>query len=90
MNCRRECIGYTTYVISWSELGNKNTFAKKSERNEENSSPQTNNFLGFAKRFSEFAKRFYETYDRNFFNLAIIIVVVVFSIVKFIFNFTFR
>ena len=41
------------------------------------------NVLGFAKRFSEFAKGIYEICNRNLFNLAIIIVAV-FSIVQFI------
>ena len=38
-------------------------------------------FGGFVKHFSEFAKGIYEICDHNFFNLAIIIFVVVFSIV---------
>ena len=40
--------------------------------------------MGLVKRFSEFAKGIYETCGRNFFNLSIIIVVVVFSILQFI------
>ena len=40
--------------------------------------------MGLVKRSSEFAKGIYETCGRNFFNLSIIIVVVVFSIVQFI------
>ena len=39
---------------------------------------------GSVKHFNEFAKEIYETCDCNFFNLAIILVVVVFSIVRFI------
>ena len=58
------------------------SFAKKSERSEENSPLQAKKCLGFVKRFSEFAKGIYETYDRNFFNLAL--VVFVSSIVQFI------
>ena len=42
---------------------------------------------GFVKRFSEFAKGIYEKCDRQFFNLAIIIVVAVFSVVQLIFYF---
>ena len=42
---------------------------------------------GFVKRFSEFAKGIYEKCDRHFFNLAIIIVVAVFSVVQLIFYF---
>ena len=41
--------------------------------------------MGFAKRFSEFLKGIYETCNGNFFNLAIIIAIVVFSIVKLLF-----
>ena len=70
-----------------SNLETKIASQKKSERSEENSLPQANNFLGSAKRFNEFGKGTYGTCDRNFFNLAIIIVVVVFSIVQFIFYF---
>ena len=44
-------------------------------------------FRGFVKRFSEFAKGIYEKCDRHFFNLAIIIVVAVFSVVQLIFYF---
>ena len=44
-------------------------------------------FRGFVKRFSEFAKGIYEKRDRHFFNLAIIIVVAVFSVVQLIFYF---
>ena len=40
--------------------------------------------LGFVKRFSEFAKGIYETCDRNFFNLVLVVVLVVSSIVQFI------
>ena len=40
--------------------------------------------MGFEKRFSELEKGIYETCDRTFFNLALIIVAVVFSIVQFI------
>ena len=39
--------------------------------------------FSFRKRFSEFAKGIHETSDRNFFNLALTIIVV-FSIVQFI------
>ena len=42
---------------------------------------------GFVKRFSEFAKGIYEKCDRHFFNLVIIIVVAVFSVVQLIFYF---
>ena len=42
---------------------------------------------GVVKRFSEFAKGIYEKCDRHFFNLAIIIVVAVFSVVQLIFYF---
>ena len=45
---------------------------------------QAKKLLGFVKRFSEFKKGIYETCDRNFFNLALIIVVVIFSIVQFV------
>ena len=41
--------------------------------------------MGFAKRFSEFLKGIYETCNGNFFNLAIIIAIVVFSIVELLF-----
>ena len=40
--------------------------------------------MGFVKYFSKFAKGIYEKYDHIFFNLAFTIVVVVFSVVKFI------
>ena len=55
---------------------------KKSERNEDNSPMQAKTFLGFMKRVSEFAKAIYATCDRNFFNFAPIIAVVL-SIVQF-------
>ena len=57
---------------------------KKSEHSEENSLLQAKTFFGFVKRFSEFANRIYETFDHNLLNLAIVIVVVVFSIVQLI------
>ena len=50
---------------------------------EDNSSPQAKTFLGFVKRFIEFTKGIYETCNRDFFNLALI-VVIVFSVVQFI------
>ena len=56
---------------------------KKKERREENNPRRLKNVLGFVKCFSEFVKGIYEIYDRNLFNLAIIIVAV-FSIVQFI------
>ena len=62
----------------------KNSFARKSECNKEKSMPQAKNILGFVKCFTEFAKGIYEICDRNFFNLTVVIVVVVFSIVQFI------
>ena len=49
----------------------------------ENSLPQTENFVGFVKCFSELAKGIYETCKCNFFNLPVVIVVV-FSIVQLI------
>ena len=45
-----------------SEFGNKNSFAKNSDRSEESSPPQAKKCLGFLKRFGEFAKGIYETY----------------------------
>ena len=56
---------------------------KKSKHSKENSPPQAINFLGFVKDFSKFVKGIYETCNRNFFNLALIIAAV-FSIVQFI------
>ena len=67
-----------------SKFGNKNSFAKKSERSEDNNSFQAKKLLDFVKRFSEFVVVIYETCDRNFFNLALIIVGAVFSLVHFI------
>ena len=67
-------------IKTGSKFGNKNSFAKKFERSNENSPSQAKIFLGFVKHFSEFAKGIYETCDCNFFNLAL----VVFSIVQFI------
>ena len=64
-------------IKTGSKFGNKNSFAKKFERSNENSPSQAKIFLGFVKRFSEFVKGIYETCDCNFFNLAL----VVFSIV---------
>ena len=64
-------------IKTGSKFGNKNSFAKKFERSNENSPSQAKIFLGFVKHFSEFAKGIYETCDCNFFNLAL----VVFSIV---------
>ena len=66
-----------------SEFGNKNSFAKKSERSEENSMSETEAFLGFERCFSKFTRGIYKTCYCNFFNLAIIIVIV-FSIIQFI------
>ena len=66
-----------------SVFGNRNSFARICERNEKNSLPQAKKCLGFVKRFSEFAKENHETCDPNFFNLTLIIVVVVFLIVQF-------
>ena len=43
-------------MISGSEFGNKNSFAKKSVRSEDNRPPHAETFLGFVKRFGEFAK----------------------------------
>ena len=43
---------------------------------------QTEAFLGFVRCFSKFTRGIYKTCYRNFFNLAIIIVV--FSIIQFI------
>ena len=57
--------------------------SQKNQCNKENSLPQAKIFLGFVKHFTEFAKGIYETWDHNFFNLALTIVVV-FSIVQFI------
>ena len=73
--------------MAGSEFGNKNSFAKKSERSEECSPPQTKEILVFVKRFRKFARGIYETCDRNFFNLALTFVVVAFSIVQFTFTF---
>ena len=64
-----------TFLNSGSECGNKNDLAKKSDYSKENSLPQAKKCLGFGKRFSKFAKGIYETCDRNFFNLALTIVV---------------
>ena len=72
------------HLATESKFGNKNSFAKKSEHSKENSPPQAKKFLGFAKRFSEFAKGIYETCNRNFFNLTLIIAAVVFAIAQFI------
>ena len=65
------------------QFGNENSSAKKSERSKENNLPQAKKLWDFVKCLSEFAKGIYETCDRNFFNLAIIIVTL-FSIVQFI------
>ena len=70
--------------LSGSKFGNKNSFAKKSECSEENSLLQAKMILGFVKGFSEFVKGIYEICNHNSFNLVLIIVVVVFSIVQFI------
>ena len=64
------------------EFENKSSFANKSEHGEEHSPAQAKTFLGFVKGFSEFAKGIYETC--NFFNFALIIAVVAFSIVRLI------
>ena len=69
---------------SGPKFGKKNSLAKKFEHSVENSLPQATNFLGFVKCFSEFAKGIYEICDRDFFKLAIIIIVVILSIVHFI------
>ena len=66
--------------MSGSEFGNKNSFAKKSVRSEDNRPAQAETFLGFVRRFGEFARGIYEICSRNYFNLALI----VFSIVQFI------
>ena len=50
----------------------------------DNSSFQAKKLLDFVKRFSEFVVVIYETCDRNFFNLALIIVGAVFLLVHFI------
>ena len=62
-------------ILAGSEFGNKNSFAKKSKRSEKDSLPQAKIFLSFVKRFSEFAKRIYETRNPNFFNFKLIVVV---------------
>ena len=64
------------------EFGNKSSFANKYEHGEEHNPVQAKTFLGFVKDFSEFAKGIYETC--NFFNFALIIVVVAFAIVRLI------
>ena len=66
---------------------NKNSFAKKFECSEENSLPQAKIFFDFPKRFSGFARGIYGTYDRNFFNLITISVVVFISIIHITFTF---
>ena len=71
---------YFLLSIPGSEFGNKNSFAKKSVRSEDNRQLQAETFLGFVKCFGEFAKGIYEICSRNYFNLALI----VFSIVQFI------
>ena len=76
-NCR-----LSSYQVR-SEFGNKNSFAKKLERCEENSLPRAKNSQGFGKHFGEFAKGIDETCVRNFFN-AVLTAVVVFLIVQFI------
>ena len=68
---------------SGSEFGNKKNFTKKSVCSKENSLPQTENFVGFVKCFSELEKGIYETCKCNFFNLPVVLVVV-FSIVQLI------
>ena len=75
---------YCPEILSGSEFGNKNSFAKKSECREENSPTPAKKFLGFVKRFSEFARGIYKTCDCSFLNFVLIIVVVAFSIIQFI------
>ena len=81
MNKRPLC--QTLSKASGSEFGYKNSFTKKSKCSKENSLPQAKKSLGFVKGFRESVRGIYETSNRNFFNLALI-VVVVFSIVQFI------
>ena len=81
--------------VTGSEFGNKNSqkseHCKKSEHSKDNSPPQAKFYFifflggggGVVKHFNWFAKGIYETFNRNFFNLAIAIVVTVFSIVQF-------
>ena len=75
-------------IYSGFKFGN-NSFAKKSKQSKENRLLQVKFILGFVKCFSEFAKGIYEAFNCNFFNLAIVIVVAVFSIVQFILFFRF-
>ena len=79
-----------TYLFdSASEFGNKNSFTKKSNHSKENNPLQAKKVFGFVEHFSEFVKGTYQIWELNFFDLAIIIiVVVVFLIVQFILCFT--
>ena len=72
-----------TFSETGSKFGNKNSFAKKYERSKEKSLPEAKFFFDFVKHLSEFAKEIYVTCDRNFFNIALI-VVAVFTIIQFI------
>ena len=77
----------TTLTQKWTNKVKENTFdkvriwkqkqlCKKTEHSDENGPPQAKNVFGFAKSFSKFVKGIYETFDRNFLNLAIFIVTV--------------
>ena len=48
---------------------------ESAKRSEKESPLQAKTFLSFVKRFSEFAKRIYETRNPNFFNFKLIVVV---------------
>ena len=48
---------------------------ESAKRSEKDSPLQAKTFLSFVKRFSEFAKRIYETRNPNFFNFKLIVVV---------------
>ena len=54
----------------------KKNFTKKSNHSEENNLLQAKKSLGFVKHFIEFAKGIDETYNPNFFHLAVFIAAV--------------
>ena len=79
----REYLGIPFTNVQGPNLETKIALQKKTSVERKITCRRLKNVLGFAKRFSEFAKGIYEICDRNLFNLAIIIVAV-FSIVQFI------
>ena len=66
----------------WAQILKQNSFTKKSVHSEENNLLHTKIFLGFVKRFGEFAKIIYETRDWNFFNFALIIAVFLLATIR--------